>query len=211
MELSMTQFAAVMPALLRPEQWLRPIGEAMACFGIDTPARAAAFLAQVAHESNQCRNVEERFDYPALRLMGLWPRRFPSMESALRYEMNPVKIANYVYANRMGNGDESSGDGYLYRGRGLIRVTGRSNYSAASDALGVDFLLDPDAMLEPAHAALSAAWFWQTRGLNELADDYSDDQDDEDFRRITQVVNGGLAGLGERVRLWTFAREALGA
>lgn len=211
MRLTMEQFAAVMPALLRPELWLRPIVEAMACFEIETPARAAAFLAQVAHESNQCRDTEELLSYSAATLIHTWPRRFPTLEFAMKYERNPEMTANYVYANRMGNGDAESGDGYRFRGRGLIHVAGRSNYAAASDALGVDFLVDPDAMSEPAHAALSAAWFWQTRGLNQLADDFQDDEDDEDFRRITQIINGGVTALGERKKHWLFARQALGA
>jgi putative chitinase len=211
MQLSMSQFEAVMPALLRPEAWLRPIVEAMACFEIDTPARAAAFLAQVAHESNQCRNTEELLSFSAATLMHTWPRRFPTVEIAMKYERNPEMTANYVYANRLGNGDVASGDGFLFRGRGLIHVAGRSNYAAASDALGVDLLVDPDAMAEPAHAALTAAWFWQTRGLNQLADDFQDDGHDEDFRRITQIINGELTGLGERKRVWLFARQALGA
>jgi len=167
MQLTMNQFEAVMPSLLRPESWLRPIVEAMGCFEIDTPARAAAFLAQVAHESNQCRNTEESLSFSAATLMHTWPRRFPTLEIAMKYERNPEMTANYVYANRLGNGDVESGDGFLFRGRGLIHIAGRSNYAAASDALGVDFLVDPDAMAEPAHAALSAAWFWQTRGLNQ--------------------------------------------
>jgi putative chitinase len=211
MQLSMNQFEAVMPSLLRPESWLRPIVEAMACFEIDTPARAAAFLAQVAHESNQCRNTEELLSFSAATLMHTWPRRFPTLEIAMRYERNPEMTANYVYANRLGNGDVESGDGFLFRGRGLIHVAGRSNYAAASDALGVDFLVDPDAMAEPAHAALTAAWFWQTRGLNQLADDFQDEDHDEDFRRITQIINGGLNALGERKKVWLFARQALGA
>jgi putative chitinase len=210
MQLSMNQFAAVMPELLRPELWLRPIVEAMSCFEIDTPARAAAFLAQVAHESNQCRNTEELLSYSAATLMHTWPKRFPTLEIARRYERDPEMTANYVYANRLGNGDVASGDGFLFRGRGLIHVAGRSNYGAAGDALGVDFLVDPDAMAEPAHAALSAAWFWQTRGLNQLADDFQDEEDDEDFRRITQIINGGLTAIGERKRYWFFARQALG-
>jgi putative chitinase len=206
----MSQFAAVMPDLLRPESWLRPISEAMACFQINTPARMAAFLAQVAHESNQCRNTEELLSYPAATLIHTWPRKFPTLEIATKYERDPEATTNCVYANRLGNGDEASGDGYRFRGRGLIPVTGRSNYAVACDIFGVDFLLDPDAMSEPAHAALSAAWFWQTRGLNQLADERQDD-DEEDFRRITQIINGGLTAIGERKQFWLFARQALGA
>jgi putative chitinase len=210
MKLTMAQFEAVMPELLRPELWLRPLTEAMACFEIESPARAAAFLAQVAHQSNQCRNTEEVLSYSAATLIHTWPSRFPTLEAAMRYERDPEATANYVYANRFGNGDVASGDGYRYRGRGLIHVAGRSNYAAVGDALGVDFLLEPDAMAEPGLAALSAAWFWQTRGLNPLADDFREEMDDEDFRRITQIIDGGVSGLPERKRIWISARQALG-
>jgi putative chitinase len=211
MKLTMNQFSAVMPDLLRPELWLRPLTEAMECFEIESPARAAAFLAQVAHESDQCRKTEEVLSYSAATLIHTWPRRFPTMEFAMKYERDPEATANYVYANRFGNGDVASGDGFRFRGRGLIHVAGRSNYAAVGDALGVDFLLEPEAMAEPGLAALSAAWFWQTRGLNPLADDFQEEEDDEDFRRITQIISGNATAIGERKKVWIFARQALGA
>jgi putative chitinase len=142
--------------------------------------------------------------------MRTWPKRFPTLAIALQYERNPEKLANYVYANRMGNGTPESRDGFRFRGRGLIQMTGRGNYAAVGDALKVDFASKPDLMLQPSHAAMSAAWFWQTRGLNELADDKSDDDDAEDFRQITRVINGGLNGLAERLGFWAAARSAFG-
>jgi putative chitinase len=129
---------------------------------------------------------------------------------ALPYERNPEKLANFVYANRMGNGAPESDDGFRYRGRGLIQMTGRGNYTAVSDALKTDFAGKPDLMLEPRHAAMCAAWFWRTRGLNELADDRTDDDDSEDFRQITRVINGGLNGLAERLQFWEAAKNAFG-
>jgi putative chitinase len=193
-----------------PEQWLPALNAAMKRFEIRTRARAAAFLAQIAHESGQCRFIEERLSYSAGALMRTWPKRFPAFEIASQYERNPEKLANFVYANRLGNGPPESRDGFRYRGRGLIQVTGRSNYTAVSAALKVDFVSRPELMVEPRYAAQSAGWFWQTRGLNELADDKSDDDDDEDFRQITRVINGGLNGLAERLAFWAVARKALG-
>ena len=193
-----------------PEPWLPALAAAMRRFEIRTRARTAAFLAQIAHESGQCRFVEERLSYSASALMRTWPRRFPTLAIALQYERNPEKLANFVYANRMGNGAPESRDGFRFRGRGLIQMTGRSNYTAVSDALKIDFATKPDLMLELRHAAMSAAWFWKTRGLNELADDKSDDDDSEDFRQITRVINGGLNGLDERLGFWAAARKAFG-
>ncbi|MEO8018985.1 MAG: glycoside hydrolase family 19 protein [Pseudomonadota bacterium] len=209
MKILTKQFAAIMP-LGKPELWLPALTAAMKRFEIRTRARAAAFLAQIAHESGQCRFIEERLSYSAGALMRTWPKRFPTLEIALQYERNPEKLANFVYANRMGNGTPESRDGFRFRGRGLIQMTGRSNYTAVSDALKVDFASTPDLMLEPRHASMSAAWFWRTRGLNELADDRSDDDDSEDFRQITRVINGGLNGLAERLDFWAAARRAFG-
>jgi putative chitinase len=209
MKLLTKHFAVIMP-LGKPDLWLAALNAAMKRFEIRTRARTAAFLAQIAHESGQCRFVEERLSYSAGALMRTWPRRFPTLDIALQYERNPEKLANFVYANRMGNGTPESRDGFRFRGRGLIQMTGRGNYAAVSDALKVDFTAKPDLMIEPRHAAMSAAWFWQTRGLNELADDKSDDDDNEDFRQITRVINGGLNGLAERMHFWGLSKKALG-
>lgn len=101
----------------------------------------------------------------------------------------------------MGNGDEASGDGFLFRGRGILQLTGRSNYASASKEMGVDLLKNPDLLLQPQHAALSAAWFWAKNGLNELADDNTDDNDKEDFTKITKAINGGTQGFDARFAL----------
>jgi putative chitinase len=202
-------FAAIMP-LGAPDSWLPALNAGMKRFEIRTRARAAAFLAQIAHESGQCRFIEERLSYSAGALMRTWPKRFPTLEVALQYERNPEKLANFVYANRMGNGPPESRDGFRFRGRGLIQMTGRANYLAVSAALKLDFVKSPELMLMPRHAAMSAAWFWQSRGLNEVADDKSDDDDNEDFRQITRVINGGLNGMVERLAFWAAARKAFG-
>jgi putative chitinase len=160
------------------------LGEAMERFEIDTPARASAFLEFVAHESNECRNLEEDLSYSAAALLRLWPNRFPNLASAQLYERKPEMLANFVYANHMGNGPPESYDGYRYRGRGLIRIIGRACYTIASAALEVDFVNRPQLLLEPRNAALCAAWFWKTRGLNELADNRSG-YDLGEFRQLT--------------------------
>jgi putative chitinase len=205
------QLVAVMPALERPSLWHGAICSAMQQYGIDTLPRAAAFLAQIAYESDQCREIQERLNFSAVGLTRTWPKRFPTLELARPFEYHPEKLANHVYAGRLGNGPAESRDGYRFRGRGLILTVGRSNYTSVSDALGVDFVSNPDALLDPRHAAMAAAWFWKTRGLSELADDRTDDDDsdNEDFRQITRVINRGLNGLPDRVGFWTRAKRVL--
>ena len=114
---------------------------------------------------------------------------------------NEEKLANLVYAKRLGNGDSNSGDGYKFRGRGIIQITGRSNYADAGKALGLNLINQPDLLLQKPNAAMSAAWFWSSRGLNALAVDHTDDNDLEDFTEITKRINGGSVGLSERLAL----------
>lgn len=187
--------------------FLPVLNEAMGDFGVDTPARVAAFIAQVGHESAQLTRCVEDLTYSAQRLALIWPRRFRSAEgspTALAREIayQPERIANIVYAGRNGNGDEASGDGWRFRGRGLLQVTGRSNYRAAGEGLAQPFVARPQLLAEPRWACRSAAWWWQSRGLNELADG-------ERFEDLTRVINGGLNGLEERRELWRRAREVL--
>jgi putative chitinase len=141
--------------------------------------------------------------------MKVWPKRFPTLEKAQEYARQPEKLANYVYAKRLGNGDVDSGDGWRYRGRGLIQLTGRANYQSAGRALSRPFEAQPELLEDPAEAAMSAAHFWQSRGLNELADDRNDDNDDADFVRISVIINGGRVGLPERRESWAKAKAAL--
>lgn len=202
---------AVMPSLERPSLWHGALCSAMQQFEINTVARIAAFLAQIAYESDQCREIQERLNFSAVGLTRTWPKRFPTLETARPYEYHPEKLANFVYANRLGNGPVESRDGYRFRGRGLIQLVGRSNYTAVSQALGVDFVTNPDALLDPRNASMSAAWFWKTRGLCELADDRTGDDDNEDFRQITRVINGGTNGLLDRVDFWRRAKRILRA
>ncbi|MEN4918893.1 glycoside hydrolase family 19 protein [Achromobacter spanius] len=186
-----------------PGAWVDALIPAFQKYEIETPDRIASFLAQTGYESSQYNRLEENLNYTtAARLTRVWPRRFPDEAAAMPYVNNPQKLANMVYANRMGNGDAQSDDGYRFRGRGIIQLTGRSNYESAGEALGVDLLNAPELLSEPKWAAMSAGWFWQSRGLNELADDRTHDEDLEDFARITRRINGGVAGLKERFALF---------
>jgi putative chitinase len=170
--------------------WLEPLTAAFQRFDINTPERQAAFIGQCAHESGSFKTLQENLNYSAKGLNATWPSRFPSEEAAQPFHRNPEKIANKVYSGRMGNTDE--GDGWKYRGRGLIQLTGKDNYRLASDALGVDFVANPDLVLTREYAALTAAWYWNKRGLNKEADA-------KDFTGMTKKINGGTIGLADRV------------
>jgi len=164
------QLAHAMPTLRAQTVWLLMLHRAMKRFEINSPVRIAAFLELIAHESNECRNLEEDLSYSATALVRLWPNRFPTIAEAQPFERNPEKLGNFVYANHMGNGPPESRDGFRFRGRGLIRITGRTCYTLASTVFDIDFVSHPQALLEPRNAALVAAWFWKARGMNELAD-----------------------------------------
>lgn len=183
-------------------KWAPHLTAAMQEFEVVTADRQAAFLAQVAFESELFSVIEENLNYSGPRLLAVFPSHFTQQE-AETYAHKPVMIANRVYANRYGNGDEASGDGWRYRGRGLIQMTFRDNYASISQPLGVDLVAEPDALLQPALAARSAGHFWLTHGCNQEADTAS-------FRAITRAINGGLNGLNERLNLWGRAKQALG-
>jgi putative chitinase len=201
---------AALPLCKAPDQWAPALNQAMEKYEINTPPRIACFLAQIGHESGQLNRLSESLYYKtAARLVAVWPKRFPTEASAAPYVMNEEKLANFVYANRIGNGPVESGDGYRYRGRGLIQITGRSNYADVGKALGADLLNQPDLLIEPTLAAMSAAFFWYGHGLNALADDQTDD-DIEDFTTITKKINGGTAGLKERLALFKAIEPLLG-
>lgn len=207
--LTETRFAAFLPDAPDIPTWTRALNDAMDLFDVSTPHRVAAFLAQIAHESDEFRRLVENLNYTAKRLMQVWPKRFTSLAKARRYERQPKKLANYVYANRLGNGDEASGDGWRFRGRGLLQITGRGNYRATAQALALPLEDSPELLEQPGVAALSAAQFWKSRGLNELADDRNTDNDDEDFVTISVIINGGRTGLESRKRYWARAKAVL--
>jgi putative chitinase len=173
-------------------EWAPALNDTFAKWGIATPRQQAAFIGQCGHECGNFRILEENLNYKAATLMKLWPKRFPTLEIANQYAGNPKKIANMVYANRMGNRDEASGDGYRFRGRGCIQLTGHDNYFHAGKALGVDFVMNPDLVSTPKYAALTAGWFWFTHGCNELAQNAN-------WTGLTKKINGGTIGLNERI------------
>ncbi len=184
------------------QQWVTALNDTFSQFGILTPNQQAAFIGQCGHECGHFRILEENLNYRAATLMKLWPKRFPTLEIANAYAGNPKKIANMVYANRMGNRDESSGDGYRFRGRGCIQLTGHANYFHAGKALGVDFVMEPDLVATPKYAAMTAGWFWKTHGCNEVAES-------ADWLKLTKKINGGTIGLEDRILHTKQALEAL--
>lgn len=165
-------------------------------FGVNTPLRLAHFLAQCGHESGGFRLTQENLNYSAKGLQGIFKKYFPSEAIALQYQRNPQKIANRVYASRMGNGDEASGDGYKFRGRGYIQLTGKTNYSAFDKTVDDDITTNPD-LVATKYPLLSAAWFWSKNGLNTIADAGATD---EVVTKATKKVNGGTIGLVDRIK-----------
>lgn len=209
--LTAAQLNRIMPWAPDPPGWTSVLNVAMAEFAIDSAPRMAAFLAQVAHESGELRRLVENLNYSAAGLRKTWPQRFTSDAMAQSYEHQPERIANFVYASRLGNSDEASGDGWRFRGRGILQITGRSNCRSVGKALGLPFENQPELLEQPPSAARAAGLFWRSHGLNELAD-VSGDQvhDEEDFRAITTTINGGIAGLAQRLGYWQVAKKALG-
>ncbi len=190
----------VFPLCADPARWVQALNPALEQYQINTRARLSSFLAQNGYESNQFNRLVESLNHTTpLRLIKVWPKRFPTLASAVSCVGNASRLANFVYANRLGNGDSTSGDGFKFRGRGIIQITGRSNYAAAGQEISVNLIEAPDRLLTPTTAALAAAWFWNNRGLNALADDKTGDDDLEDFTEITRRVNGGTTGINQRL------------
>lgn len=179
-------------------------------FGLTTKKRIAMYLAQVFTESGALKATSENMNYSASRLMQVWSSRFKTLEQAKLYANNPEKLANNVYANRMGNGNEVSGDGWKYRGRGYIGLTGRANYADFNeyDLCSVDVMENPDKVSDFPLNQICAMWFWEKYKLNELADMYNGSNGNDVVRKITKKVNGGTIGLAERQYYFKrFARE----
>ena len=186
------------------EQWVDALNATFAKFDISTPVRQASFIGQCGHECGNFKVLEENLNYRAETLMKLWKSRFPTIEVANEYARNPKKIANKVYSSRMGNRDESSGDGYRFRGRGCIQLTGHANYFHAGNACGEDFVMNPDLVATPMYAAMTAGWFWNTHKLNQFADV-------RDYKTMTKKINGGFIGLDDRIKHINHALEVLTA
>ncbi|HDT2145339.1 glycoside hydrolase family 19 protein [Kosakonia sacchari] len=195
------------------QRWFEPFSNAAAEFQINTPARLAAFIAQTGHESTGFSRLSENLYYTdAERVARIFRSGFDTNKNgviepsevafARAYTRNPEKLANRAYAGRGGNGDEASGDGWRYRGRGLIQVTFRDNYFRCGKALGLDLIATPDLLLEYVNAARSAAWYWQTNGCNELADK-------GDFLAVTRRINPPAEGQADRLARLEVARAAL--
>lgn len=164
-------------------------------YGVITPLQKAHFMAQIEHESG-LKPIAESLNYSPARLRQVFPKYFPTIASANAYSGKPQAIANRVYASRMGNGNEASGDGWRYRGRGFIQLTGKSNYQALSTATGIDFVKNPDLLLQEANAMVAALWFWKTNKLSPIASV-------DDIRKITRIINGGQNGIDHRIQLLT--------
>lgn len=174
---------------------------AMAEREITSAQRECMFLAQCAHESMLFSVTQENLNYSADGLKRTFPRYFRDVDAS-DYHRQPEKIANRVYSNRMGNGDEDSGDGWRYRGRGFIQLTGKNNYAQCGEDLGVDLLGNPDWASTPEGAARTAAWYWWKNDLNKYADA-------DDILTNTKRINGGTIGIAERERFWVAAWEVL--
>jgi putative chitinase len=198
--------AAVAPHLTDADRadWIQVLSAPLGKAGITTTNRVAAFLGQCAVESGGFRLLEEDLNYSAARLCVVWPSHFPDQAAAAACAMAPERLANTVYANRLGNGDSASGDGWRFRGRGLIQMTGRDTYQRFAQATGMTLDAAVDHAGTHQGAADSAAWFWTSRKLNSLADAWA-------LEKMTISINGGSQGAADRARLCEAARHAIGA
>ena len=185
------------------DHWHEAIDQLLPEYDITTPARVAAFVAQCAHESGNFVFIKENLNYKAVSLMKTFGKYFPTMELAQQYEKRPEKIANRVYASRMGNGDEASGDGYRFCGRGLIQLTGRDNYTFFAGSLGIPVEEASEYLATFEGAVQSACWFWEINNLNRFADA-------GDIKGLTRAINGGYIGLEDRIRHYEHALHVMG-
>ena len=203
--LTATQFADLFPNCKDPEGWVNAMNEVFPKYEINTPERIAAFIAQCGHESGGWRTFSENLNYSAKALDAIFGKYFKRAgRDAQAYHRQPEKIANVVYAGRMSNGDTDSGDGWKYRGRGPIQLTGKANYSAFSADMDVDAVDSPDNVSEDKEMALmSAIWYWNKNSLNKYADS-------GDIKTMTKRINGGYIGLEDRIHHWEMALTAMG-
>ena len=196
------QFKHLFPRAQDPQGWVDSMNNVFPTYDLNTPERVAAFLAQCGHESGGWTVFEENLNYSAQGLCSIFKKYFPTLESATPYARQPEKIANRVYANRMSNGPEESGDGYRFCGRGLIQLTGRANYTKFAEDLGLS-IEDTVAYLEtPNGAVASAGWFWDNNKLNQYCDT-------GDFVTLTKRINGGTIGLADRQHHYEIALKYL--
>lgn len=203
-----TAACGALPA--RAAQWVVPLQAACDRFAINTPLRVAAFLSQCGVESGALTAVAEDLDYSAAALLSVFPNEFPDAALAAQYARQPEKIANRAYANRGGNGDEASGDGWRYRGRALLEISQKDNYVLCAIGVDLDLVNHPELLEQPEHSAMAAAWYWSSRKLNVLADAGN-------FLGLSRAINLGSAtargtpqGYAQRLALYGDAKRALG-
>jgi putative chitinase len=206
MELTKEQLKQLLPKNPYIDQWHNALAQLLPEYEINTPQRIAAFIAQCAHESGNFVFLKENLNYRAPTLRKLFSKYFPTDELANEYANKPNKqeaIANRIYANRMGNGDEASGDGFRYCGRGLIQLTGKENYSWFAASLGISVAESSEYLQTFEGAAQSACWFWESNNLNQWADK-------GDILTLTKRINGGTIGLDDRIKHYNHALHILG-
>ena len=203
MQITREQLQQIIPRNSYIDQWCNALNQLLPDYGIDTPQRVAAFLAQCAHESGNFVFLKENLNYKWASLRKVFPKYFPTDELAQAYEKQPQRIANRIYGSRMGNGDEASGDGFRYCGRGLIQLTGRNNYEAFAESIE-STPEEVSAYLETFEGAVqSACWFWETNNLNQFADA-------DDIKTMTRRINGGFIGLEDRIKHYEHAKHVFG-
>jgi len=197
------QLAQLIPGNQYVDHWYDALNEILPEYEINTPQRVAAFIAQCAHESGGFKALKENLNYKAASLRRVFPKYFPDDAIAAAYANKGEMIANRVYANRMGNGDEHSGDGYRYCGRGLVQLTGKDNYSWFAASLEMPVEDVPEYLATFEGAVQSACWFWETNNLNQWADK-------DDILTMTKRINGGTIGLEDRKKHYEHAKHVFG-
>jgi len=202
MTISQDQLQQILPGNPYLDHWTEALNKILPDYDINTPQRVAAFLAQTAHESGGYTALHENLNYKAESLCKVWPRYF-NASNANQYAHNPEMIANRAYANRMGNGDEASGDGWCYCGRGLLQLTGKSNYQAFADSVGIAVEEASSFLTTFEGSVQSACWFWESNNLNQYADS-------GDILTMTKRINGGTLGLDDRTNRYQNALKVLG-
>jgi putative chitinase len=198
------QLAQIIPGNPYLDHWYSALTQCLPDYDITSPQRMAAFLAQCAHESGGFRALKENLNYRAETLRKVFPKYFPNDALAQQYAHHQEAIANKVYANRMGNGDEASGDGFRYCGRGLVQLTGKNNYQSFADSIETAVEDVPEFLATFEGAVQSACWFWETNNLNRWADV-------GDIEKMTKIINGGVIGLADRIKHYNHALHILGA
>jgi putative chitinase len=198
------QLAQIIPGNPYLDHWYSALTQCLPEYDITSPQRMAAFLAQCAHESGGFRALKENLNYRAETLRKVFPKYFPNDATAQQYAHHQEAIANKVYANRMGNGDEASGDGFRYCGRGLVQLTGKNNYQSFADSIETAVEDVPEFLATFEGAVQSACWFWETNNLNRWADV-------GDIEKMTKIINGGVIGLADRIKHYNHALHILGA